>query len=148
MPELLKTCSAFLVALGALTAFACNRGSSPTEPKASLHLVVTGSMANAGSGYQQTITQMQLRVDGTVVRDFSSSPPAHDIILSATTDCDRGQHSLEVRVVGQTKSPAAYTVGGTVDAIDDSGRTVKSIRFPDKDASLATNQGVSWSFSL
>lgn len=138
--------SIVLLCLLSLCSAGCGDSSSPTEPDADYHLALVGDIKQVS--YRQTMLRVQMRLDGDVVRDYSSNTAFSDIIFSATASVGGGQHRLELRIVDQTSSPNSYRLSATVSVIDHAGNYVKDINLPEKTESLATGQGVTYTFSI
>jgi len=124
---------------------ACD-GSSPTEPDRDKNVMVFASIRT--TPLAETIRRVQILFDGKVIRDYSSSGGFSDILFNGLTMAGKGQHRVEFRIVDQTRSPQSFRISGSVDVLSDGGSTQSSITLPEKTVSLATGQGVTYTFSI
>ena len=144
---------AIVVALAGFWALGCGSSNSPTSSNGFTLIMAMGLQNSAG---QPTIVAAQLLFDG--VTAFVSAPQGASgafVSLGGTVGgVSSGTHTITLQISTQTSSPNSYkaeTMAMTAPAINvvnANGTLLKTITLPIETATLATGQGITYSFSL
>ena len=130
--------------VAALCALGCSGSSTSSN---GFQIIITAPLSN--TAMKATILEGQLLVDGSTAVDVSETTAMAKIQLTVTGGAGSGNHTLQVLIVNQTTTPNSYTVTTPiVQVFDLNAKPIRNIQLTTQTATLATGQGISYTFSL
>ncbi len=109
-------------------------------------MISAGIVNTAGAA---TILDAQLLFDGAVAADAPSSTAVSLASLNVSGSASTGSHTLGFLIASQTSTPNTYTVPTPdIEIYEVNGVLVNDLRLTTQQASLATGQSITYTFSF
>ncbi|MBV8200824.1 MAG: hypothetical protein JOZ15_09400 [Acidobacteria bacterium] len=141
------------VTLAGLWALGCGGSNGPTSNNG-FTLIMNMGLEN--SAQQSTIVAAQLLFDGvtTLIGSPSGATGAFVSLQTTIGGVASGSHTVTLQISIQTSSPNSYKAetaamsAPTIVVLDANNNVLRTITLPIQMATLATGQGITYSFSL